>query len=384
MSDNQIYIGIKNWAKYQITVKSGCPEYIKDYVDKEQDREYSLLREHQKSIYDSLRRKRGKLGKNLPLDVYYLINLLGIHEEDRRYFSGALERIVELGLAFLTYAEHGEDDRIPADLITHDLFLKGAQPSHFKAANEQKRQRSISGKSAQIQPCIQRTVSPTVSPVSAPVSAHIQSCTDPISATECTRVSARSSVKERKEKESSTKDSTTTPSPKSGKQSSVRPGNNALDFLPDWKAKNGNGHSPVLTEPVAPISKTFDLLNFCEDVGDIPGDEVHRVIFYWWMVEKDDYWRSRLKTREDVSRALKELQRQTPKDFVIPGWATQPRRKPDPACPLCNGTGTTVIQHQGYTTFMMAAQDCDCVKYEVPVITMNSRPFNPSTGAQHG
>jgi len=96
------YIAIKNWDKYQADSKGqlreGYSPWIKDWVDKEADREYSDLTCLQRYLYDALRRLRGKLGKNPANDPVWIGRILSIHGRERKHIPQAIDRLLELGL----------------------------------------------------------------------------------------------------------------------------------------------------------------------------------------------------------------------------------------------------------------------------------------------
>jgi hypothetical protein len=100
------YIAIKNWDKYQSDSKgqlrAGYSPWIKDWVDKEADREYSDLTCLQRYLYDGLRRLRGKLGKNPANDPVWIGRILSVHGRERKHIPQAIERLLELGLITLS------------------------------------------------------------------------------------------------------------------------------------------------------------------------------------------------------------------------------------------------------------------------------------------
>jgi hypothetical protein len=100
------YIAIKNWGKYQADSKGqlreGYSPWIKDWVDKEADREYSDLTCLQRYLYDALRRLRGKLGKNPANDPVWIGRILSVHGRERKHIPQAIERLLELGLITLS------------------------------------------------------------------------------------------------------------------------------------------------------------------------------------------------------------------------------------------------------------------------------------------
>jgi len=100
------YIAIKNWDKYQADSKGqlreGYSPWIKDWVEKEADREYSGLTCLQRYVYDALRRLRGKLGKNPANDPIWIGRILSIQGRERKHIPQAIERLLELGLITLS------------------------------------------------------------------------------------------------------------------------------------------------------------------------------------------------------------------------------------------------------------------------------------------
>src|ERR1700722_13824525 len=98
MSGREMFIEIKNWKKYQADFK-GRREWIKDYIDKENDREFCELKAAQRYIYDALRRFRGR-GKLPPLDLDFLARKMDLDRDDRKLLGRAIERLVELKLVY--------------------------------------------------------------------------------------------------------------------------------------------------------------------------------------------------------------------------------------------------------------------------------------------
>jgi hypothetical protein len=96
------YIEIKNWKKYQADangqLREGSSPWIKDWVNKEADYEYSKLTYYQRYLYDALRRLRGRFGKNPPNDSGWIARATLTLPRDHSHIAEAIRTLTELRL----------------------------------------------------------------------------------------------------------------------------------------------------------------------------------------------------------------------------------------------------------------------------------------------
>lgn len=91
---------IKNWETYQSLSRSGT--WIKDYTNQEDDEDYCDLTVFQRGILQELRRLRGRLGRNLPTNVQWLVNSMSLKPQDRINAGSAIRQLLALGWLVLT------------------------------------------------------------------------------------------------------------------------------------------------------------------------------------------------------------------------------------------------------------------------------------------
>lgn len=90
------YLAIKNWDKYQ-PGRKGKSEWIKDYTSKDEDEDYEKLSLFQRQVLDSVRRLRGRLGKNPPNDAGYIARAMHAIGTDRPHIGHAISTLVSRG-----------------------------------------------------------------------------------------------------------------------------------------------------------------------------------------------------------------------------------------------------------------------------------------------
>jgi hypothetical protein len=99
------YIAIKNWRKYQADaqgkLREGPCAWIKDWVGKEDDYEYTKLTFFQRYVYDALRRVRGKLGHNPHNDPTYIARATHALPRDHAHIAHAIRTLHAQGLISL-------------------------------------------------------------------------------------------------------------------------------------------------------------------------------------------------------------------------------------------------------------------------------------------
>jgi hypothetical protein len=116
------YLAIKNWHKYQggrMKDEGVGRPWVKDYVDKEADREYLGLTPLQRYTLDGCRRLRGRFGRNLPNDGTWIARALQVGGQHATNVAQAVTLLTTKGFLLLTNQEHdlregevdGEGDR---------------------------------------------------------------------------------------------------------------------------------------------------------------------------------------------------------------------------------------------------------------------------------
>jgi hypothetical protein len=95
------YLAIKNWHKYQPDIIEH-PQWIRDWVNKELDSEYSRLTYCQRYVLDALCRLRGRIGRNIPNDSRYIVHALSTQRPDLVRAASVLRRLHEAGFLLLT------------------------------------------------------------------------------------------------------------------------------------------------------------------------------------------------------------------------------------------------------------------------------------------
>jgi len=95
------YLAIKNWEIYQPNSKRSYP-WIRDYKDKDFDRDISKLTVFQRGILDMCCRLRGRLAKNLSNDPQWIVGAVSIMPQERRNAVSAIGQLIAKGFLVLT------------------------------------------------------------------------------------------------------------------------------------------------------------------------------------------------------------------------------------------------------------------------------------------
>jgi hypothetical protein len=99
------FLAIKNWRKYQSTDEVAASTWIKDYVNKDIDPDFSRLTIFQQGMLDKLQRLRGKIGRHLPDDVQYLLRATLVHSQERKNAARAIALLLDSGFLIPTNQE---------------------------------------------------------------------------------------------------------------------------------------------------------------------------------------------------------------------------------------------------------------------------------------
>lgn len=103
------YLLIKNWDIFQPTekLKKGASvPWVKDYTDKEFDREYMNLSFFQRYVLDALCRMRGRLGHDIPYDdPTWVARLLHANRRDASHVAQAVLRLIADGFLIECFVE---------------------------------------------------------------------------------------------------------------------------------------------------------------------------------------------------------------------------------------------------------------------------------------
>src|SRR5579862_3591600 len=91
------YLAIKNWAKYQSSLKQPTMSWIKDYSDQTVDTEYARLTIFQRAVLQECRRLRGRLGANIPNDAAFIGRAACVLPEERRLIPRTLGTLIARG-----------------------------------------------------------------------------------------------------------------------------------------------------------------------------------------------------------------------------------------------------------------------------------------------
>ena len=103
------FLAIKNWDKYQ-SAKKSCT-WIKDYVEKDFDPEFSKLTVFQRGLLDMCCRLRGRQAKNLSNDPLWIVRAVSILPQERRNAISAISQLIVKGFLVLTNQQHDSLDK---------------------------------------------------------------------------------------------------------------------------------------------------------------------------------------------------------------------------------------------------------------------------------
>lgn len=125
MSKEFKFLAIKNWHKYQGgRMKNRGDEkrtsWIKDYIEKEADPEYSKLSFFQRYVLDGCCRLRGRLGRNLPNDPSYIARALYAAPSDRSHLGHAIATLTSRGFLLLSNEQLNFTEEIRGDEIREE------------------------------------------------------------------------------------------------------------------------------------------------------------------------------------------------------------------------------------------------------------------------
>lgn len=94
------YLAIKNWDKYQPRSHKQFP-WIRDYIDREFDKDFAKLSAFQRYLLCGLCRLRGRLAHNIHNDVTYIAQALHMIGTDRPHTRHALDTLISHGFLVL-------------------------------------------------------------------------------------------------------------------------------------------------------------------------------------------------------------------------------------------------------------------------------------------
>ena len=138
------YLAIKNWRKYQgttLTHSNARRPWVKDWLDKDADPDYSELTCLQRYVLDGVRRLRGRFECNPPADGVWIARALSVDVRERHCIPSAIRRLVALGFLIPTNQRFDSDSQGKApergDLRGDDLRgddLRGGEVPPGKVA----------------------------------------------------------------------------------------------------------------------------------------------------------------------------------------------------------------------------------------------------------
>ena len=112
------YLAIKNWGKYQ-SGKKGW-DWIKDYVNQNDDDELSGLSMFERGLLQELRRLRGRSGKNIKNSVTHIAGAIHAKVTDRPHIRHAIDTLIARGILVLTNQQDDFVDEMRRDEIRGD------------------------------------------------------------------------------------------------------------------------------------------------------------------------------------------------------------------------------------------------------------------------
>lgn len=101
MGETFKYLSIKNWEEYQPMDTKNLP-WIRDYKDKDWDREFSQLTIMQRYMLDAICRLRGRHGRNLPNDLQWIVRATAVLPRERHNATTAIQQLINSGFLTLT------------------------------------------------------------------------------------------------------------------------------------------------------------------------------------------------------------------------------------------------------------------------------------------
>lgn len=99
------FLAIKNWDKYQTDMHNRG--WIRDYVAKDDDPEYTTLSCFQRYVLDACCRLRGRIARNLHNDPTWLVRLLHVTPKDAPHVPHAIRTLTARGFLILTNQQLG-------------------------------------------------------------------------------------------------------------------------------------------------------------------------------------------------------------------------------------------------------------------------------------
>lgn len=95
------YLAIRNWETFQSLSRSG--KWIKDYTDQSgTDADISKLSMFARGVLQELRRLRGKLGKNVPYDMEYILSAIHALGTDRPHVHHTIGTLISRGFLIVS------------------------------------------------------------------------------------------------------------------------------------------------------------------------------------------------------------------------------------------------------------------------------------------
>jgi len=150
------YLAIKNWRKYQgPTLKHANARrpWVKDWLDKDADPDYSKLTCLQRYVLDGCRRLRGRFENNLPNDPVWVSRALSVDVRERHCIPSAIHRLIAFGFLLPTNQQLDSDepdgsvlrgemrgDDVRGDDVRGDARERKSPPASFAASSPDRAQ----------------------------------------------------------------------------------------------------------------------------------------------------------------------------------------------------------------------------------------------------
>jgi hypothetical protein len=101
------FLAIKDWDRTQGTMRNGniIRAWVRDFVDRDNDPEYSKLTPTQRYVVDGCCRLRGRFGRNLVNDPSWIVRALCVAPSDRGHAVRAIASLIGRGFLLLTNEE---------------------------------------------------------------------------------------------------------------------------------------------------------------------------------------------------------------------------------------------------------------------------------------